>query len=256
MLSLASAFYVASSLILPLLLTSLESIHVTKHFSDVSWLCFRVRLINQCKRRTKLKRHVPPSRPSRLPAVYCPTGIDIFDNWLVENHFSPISTVPTWKIPTSYPARAFRAFTRTFDPLAIYHMINQLFDELESPLSETAFVEAGQLGMAVSLTSPSCLSSLERCHYETVVGSSYPGAHLAPFATNDLPIVIDTGASRSLSPVRADVTSFKKINRRLHGISADTNIEGEGMTSWDVTDQNGITSAIKTMAFYVPKATI
>jgi len=89
-----------------------------------------------------------------------------------------------------------------------------------------------------------------------VVGSSYPGTHLAPLAVNDLPIVIDTGASCSLSPVRADVTSFKKIICRLHGISADTNIEGEGMTSWDVTDQNGITSTMKTMVFYVLKATI
>ena len=47
-----------------------------------------------------------------------------------------------------------------------------------------------------------------------MVGFSYPVAQLAPFAANNLPIVVDTGASRSLPPVRADVTSFKKIHRR------------------------------------------
>jgi len=140
---------------------------------------------------------MPQSHPSRLPAGSC--SIDIFDNWLQDNHFSPIMHVLMWTIPMSYPARAFWSFTRNFDPLAIHH-INQLYDELESPLSEIVFAEAGQLGLALSLTSPSCLSPLERCHYETVVGSSYPVAHLAPLATNDLPIVIDTGASCSLTP--------------------------------------------------------
>ena len=64
-----------------------------------------------------------------------------------------------------------------------------------------------------------------------MVGSSYPGAHLAPLRGDDLPIVVDAGVSRSLSPIRSDFVSFKPLHRCLHRISAETNIEG--LLQWD-----------------------
>ena len=112
------------------------------------------------------------------------------------------------------------------------------------------------LSRAITSALPPDLSPNERCHYESVLGSSNLGAYLAPVEDNAVPIVIDTGASRSISPIRADFTTFTKLNRSLHGISAETRIEGEGITSWDITDQNGVTSTVQTLAFYVPNASI
>jgi len=113
-----------------------------------------------------------------------------------------------------------------------------------------------ELSSAITSALPTNLSPVERCHYKSVVGSSNLGAYLAPVENNDIPIVIDTGASHSISPLRADFTTFQKLNQSLHGISAETRIEGQGMTSWDITDQNGVTSTVTTLAFHVPSASI
>ena len=112
------------------------------------------------------------------------------------------------------------------------------------------------LSRAITIALPPDLSPNERCHYESVVGSSNLGAYHAPVEDNAIPIVIDTGASRSISPIWSDFTTFTKFNHSLHGIPAETRIEGEGMTSWDISDQHGVTSTVQTLAFYVPNASI
>ena len=227
-----------------MLLTSSDMGHLTKHFSDVSRLCFRVRLINQCRRRVRKKRRAPLSHPSRLSGLFC-SSIENINHWFPEfEHSSTASAVPPWSIQAHYPIRAFEIFTSSFDPLAIHH-INQLFPLMRSSLSARSLDEVRTLSTAISSCVPSCLSSMKRCHYESVVGSSYPGAHLAPLGGDDLPIVVDTGASRSLSPIQSDVVSFKPLHCCLHIISAETNIEGEGLLQWDIIGQNGIKSTIK-----------
>lgn len=75
---------------------------------------------------------------------------------------------------------------------------------------------------------------------------------------NHLPIVIDTGASRSLSPRREDFIegSFTPLSKSLEGISEKTSIEGKGLVNWKVTDMYGKVGFIVTEAYYVPSATI
>jgi len=118
----ASTFYTFTSLFVPMLLTSSDMGHLTKHFSDVSWLCFRVRLINQCRRRVRKKRCVPLSHPSRLSGLFC-SSIENINHWFPEfKHSSTASAVPPWSIQAHYPIRAFEIFTSSFDPLAIHHI--------------------------------------------------------------------------------------------------------------------------------------
>ena len=75
---------------------------------------------------------------------------------------------------------------------------------------------------------------------------------------NHLPIVIDTGASRSLSPRREDFIdeSFVPLSSSLEGISEKTAISGKGLVRWKVTDMNGKIGMVITEAYYVPSATI
>jgi len=133
----------------------------------------------------------------------------IIQNW---NNICPYHIVLSCQLVIAILAPMATSSWRTIPVL--------LFDRLESQLSERAFVEAGKLDKATSLTLPSCLSYMERGHHESVIGTFI----LEPILLQSLQriywLFIDIGASCSLSPICADFTSFKRINRRLHSISA------------------------------------
>ena len=75
---------------------------------------------------------------------------------------------------------------------------------------------------------------------------------------NELPIVIDTGASVSLTPNEKDFIG--KIRpcgiKQLNGLSDTTEVIGEGVVAWTVRDALGTTRVIQTKAYYVPATTI
>jgi hypothetical protein len=75
---------------------------------------------------------------------------------------------------------------------------------------------------------------------------------------NELPIVIDTGASMSLSPNRNDFMGDLKAPNvsELHGLSNTTKVVGVGTVKWTVRDLFGVTRVISTQAYYVPEASI
>jgi len=50
----ASVFFVTTSILVPLFLTASEQVHLAKYFSDLTWLCFRVKVINQYKQHKKI----------------------------------------------------------------------------------------------------------------------------------------------------------------------------------------------------------
>jgi hypothetical protein len=60
---------------------------------------------------------------------------------------------------------------------------------------------------------------------------------------NELPIVIDTGASMSLTPNRNDfIGDLKAPNvSELHGLSSTTQVVGVGTVKWTVRDLFGVT---------------
>ena len=101
-----------------------------------------------------------------------------------------------------------------------------------SPISEWALDNARRLSNSTSMALPSCLYSMGRCHYESVVSSSYPGANLAPINANGISIIIDTGASYFLSLIPADCTTFRKISPCLHGISVKQKLKEKGWLSF------------------------
>ena len=72
------------------------------------------------------------------------------------------------------------------------------------------------------------------------------------------PIVIDTGASVSLTPCPEDfVGSIRPPSiKTLQGLKGSVDIVGDGIVEWRVRDALGQTRTIRTMAFYVPCATV
>ena len=66
-----------------------------------------------------------------------------------------------------------------------------------------------------------------------------------------MPIVIDTGASRSISPHKSDFIEFRHHSIDIGTISASSKVEGTGIIRWKVTDQNNVTSTIETAAYSI-----
>ena len=104
------------------------------------------------------------------------------------------------------------------------------------------------------------LSNQDMMLYESIVPLAVVdlrACNAVPKTNAEMPMVIDTGASRSLSPHRSDFISYRAINNMaIGGISATTKISGVGKVRWEVMDQNGVTSLLETEAYHVEDATI
>ena len=53
-------------------------------------------------------------------------------------------------------------------------------------------------------------------------------------------IVIDSGASQGLFPLRDDFITFKLINQNITDIGSQSDIEGIEVFRWKISDQNGL----------------
>ena len=75
---------------------------------------------------------------------------------------------------------------------------------------------------------------------------------------DDVPIVIDSGASASITPILADFVGDleRAPDTNLVGLNNKIRIAGVGTVEWSITDYFGVTRLIRTKAFYVPDATI
>ena len=77
-------------------------------------------------------------------------------------------------------------------------------------------------------------------------------------SNSELPIVIDTGASVTLSPVASDFIGPIRPSKQTHlnGLSAKTVVAGVGTVSWTIRDALGTIRRIQTEAYFVPDASI
>ena len=75
---------------------------------------------------------------------------------------------------------------------------------------------------------------------------------------HDLPIVIDTGASNSISPIGSDFVGFiqKSDLSTLKQVNGTTPVAGQGNVQWNVEDFYGTRRSIITEAYFVPDAQI
>jgi hypothetical protein len=76
--------------------------------------------------------------------------------------------------------------------------------------------------------------------------------------SDDLPIVINSGATLSLSPNQSDfITKLEPAPMtELNSLGSTMAIEGFGTVEWTIHDLFGTTWTICTQAYYVPQATI
>ena len=126
------------------------------------------------------------------------------------------------------PVTDLNAFVRGIDPL-LYHRILNLDFGISSNPSVSVHYNSDPMSNHVFLTKS------EKSH---------------------LPIVIDTGASRSISPRKEDFISFERYSSKIEGIGSSTEVAGKGYVKWKSTDQHNKTREIVTFAYYIPSASI
>ena len=57
-------------------------------------------------------------------------------------------------------------------------------------------------------------------------------------------------------PLRSDFITFTSVDSKISGVGAQASIKGVEMVQWQITDQNGVSHSIETMAYFVPDASI
>jgi hypothetical protein len=85
-----------------------------------------------------------------------------------------------------------------------------------------------------------------------------PPPNSVPPDPTDMPVVIDTGALVSLTPVLSDFIGPLVPTQltELIGLTAKTHVVGKGMVEWPIRDYWNVPGVIKTSAYYVPNASI
>ena len=96
------------------------------------------------------------------------------------------------------------------------------------------------------------------CYYYDTFQSPSPTtcALVGSEPSDAMPIVIDSGASRSLSPNRSDFVTFTPLDSKIKGVGATASIKGSGRVHWKIIDVKGTCHSIETQAYYVPDASI
>jgi hypothetical protein len=166
--------------------------------------------------------------------------------FIADTDWESTSDEPQNDGPRSLDNACIHAFTKSIDPLKALRKIKQVA-VLATPvirkkqsrrktyhqaLLSAAFIT----GNAVSATTSVYCSHKEDC----------------------IPIVIDTGASVSVTPVLTDFIGPLRpcATANLKGLSGSTEVIGEGTVNWLVRDMFGKKRKIRTTAYYVPEASI
>ena len=134
----------------------------------------------------------------------------------------------------------FNQFCSTLNPLAFHNLesqTNNLVSDLVVPAKARAFIAAH----SIQSNPPDRLSS-----------------KFYSVTSDGVPVVIDSGASTSVTPFRDDFVD-KMIplkNETVDGITETASIEGVGTVEWKVFDDVGNPGTIRTFAYFMPKAKI
>ena len=75
-------------------------------------------------------------------------------------------------------------------------------------------------------------------------------------SSNCFPVIIDSGATISITPIQEDFLSIPVPTNRvvLQGITKGLTIEGLGTVEWTMPSPNGNPISFQAQAYYVPKA--
>ena len=163
------------------------------------------------------------------------------------------------------------AYCSTFDPAEQFRTISKLTSDtfLQSRGTQKMQVmkQRRALIAAIQLSGRGTTSSemLERLKLSPASASKEDIVSLTrrrqvyfSHTPDDLPIVIDSGASLTLTPNRSDFIGKLRVPKitELKGLNSNVKVTGVGTVEWTIRDVFGAIRTIRTEAYYVPDASI
>jgi hypothetical protein len=173
--------------------------------------------------------------------------MDTFDGWLPPDP-SPVLAITK---------RTIGSLVDSFDVLSHYNQL-LLFENISFFNSSYRRLEPSSTQFNTILIQARHLK-LQVFHYDTTLinNSNTPEIYVSS-NTKELPIVIDTGASSSITPISSDfISDIDKADlQELKQVNGTTPVCGQGTVLWPIEDVDGIRRSITTDAYYVPDAGI
>ena len=153
-------------------------------------------------------------------------------------------------------------FCSSFDPLLPFRAYHQA-----ASLSRLGFVTTSRVQTAACHARSLCHPVSSVFHAVPSVGLLHSQREISDVESeaypaqgdHSVPIVIDTGASMSITPFLSDFDSAPEdspVPDLITGLAHKTTIAGVGRVSWLIDDMYGVRRRISTNAYYVPDAKI
>jgi hypothetical protein len=156
----------------------------------------------------------------------------------------------------SYSSVSIDDFLMSFDVLQHYHNIKSFLPSLALSSQYKSLSSTSSQFQRILLEAKGLQNSIRQ--YGEVLPLSSPSIYVST-NKDDLPIVIDTGASCTITPTLSDFTSHPTSadTKSLGSLTTvETKVTGQGPIEWEIEDINGITKKLATISYYVPEATI
>jgi hypothetical protein len=178
--------------------------------------------------------------------VFYDTGT--FDGWL-----------PSDPSPNLVTSNMINLAVDSFDVLSHYKQLLQF--ETASFFNSSYFRLDPSSSQYTTILIQARHLKLQVFHYDTTFdnndSNSIPEIYIST-NNKELPIVIDTGASSSITPIATDFTTeiAKADLQELKQVNGTTAVCGQGTVLWPIEDVDGVRRSITTDAYYVPDAGI
>jgi len=192
----------------------------------------------------------PRSRGRSLPCSHANDSVTSDDSFM--NSREPVYPTPLLPLPSAYVSRHLY-------PIDILSQARAL-RSVRAMLSRPTYRRLPSLSPRyhqILLQAHSLKAQLFRYNDHTSLSLQHPLVYTSSIDT-ELPIVIDTGASCSITPVIEDFT--RKLQSPditdLNQLTGQAKVIGQGPITWQVEDVNGIQRSIDTTAYYAPSASI
>ena len=196
----------------------------------------------------KKPKHLPTSSEGAIPSLL------LYQTYLLESlHYWKRQR--SLKQPTSYTSSDVVSFLTSFDVLQHYHTFTSL-SSATIPKHYNLLPSSTTLHKRILLEARGLQTTLGR--YNESLPLISPSIFTSSI-TGELPIVIDTGASCSITPLLSDFTSPPTTadTKSLGSLtSASTTVTGQGPIEWKIEDMHGVCRPLPTTAYLVPEATV